>query len=90
MSFASTSLAGVQARILRLVAQDCILLYRGFAIRKPFVNSVAPNFRSLPNAIRRYSRLGNLRYEEFCRAPVWRVSQPRAEHLNYWPTSRLV
>ena len=34
----------MQDRILRLVAQDCILLYRGFAIRQPFVNPVAPQF----------------------------------------------
>ena len=34
----------MQDRILRLVAQDCILLYRGFSIRKPFVNPPAPQF----------------------------------------------
>ncbi len=41
---ADDPLTRVQDRILRLVAQDCILLYRGFAIRKPFVNPPAPQF----------------------------------------------
>ena len=33
------SLKGVQRRILRPVAQDCILLYRGFAIRTRSANA---------------------------------------------------
>jgi hypothetical protein len=46
----------IQARLARFVAQDCILLYRGFAIRKAFAIRRVPAFQRLPNAIRRYSR----------------------------------
>ena len=77
----------VQDRILRLVAQDCILLYRGFAIRKPFVNPVAPKF-PLPaecnsaiqqigkSALRRILSCARLRSQDQPR------SAPRARRLE--------
>src|SRR6266545_3362222 len=47
-----------------LVAQVSNLLYRGFPIRRPWKTPASPNDRDgLPNGIRRYSRLGNLRYD---------------------------